>query len=91
MDQLEVFREQLRRKPGETQKKEMKKKKEGSDATVKVPAATLRDARVLALWLDERGKRRSLSFIFADALEYYIDNRYPEAREGVRIVKKQEE
>lgn len=57
MDQLEVFREQLRRKPGETQKKEMKKKKEGSDATVKVPAATLRDARVLALWLDERGKK----------------------------------
>ena len=40
MDQLEVFREQLRRKPGEMQKKEMKKKKEGSDATVKVPAAT---------------------------------------------------
>ena len=51
-----MFREQLRRKPGETQKKEMKKKKEGSDATVKVPAATLGDARVLALWLDERGK-----------------------------------
>ena len=91
MDQLEVFREQLRRKPGETQKKEMKQKKEGSDATVKVPAATLRDARVLALWMDERGKRRSLSFIFADALDYYIDNKYPEAREGVRIVKKQEE
>ncbi len=38
MDQLEMFREQLRRKPGETQKKEMKKKKDGSDATVKVPA-----------------------------------------------------
>ena len=50
-------------------------------------ACNLRDARVLALWLDERGKRRSLSFIFADALEYYIDNKYPEAREGVRIVK----
>lgn len=30
MDQLEMFREQLRRKPGETQKKEMKKKKDGS-------------------------------------------------------------
>ena len=41
--------------------------------------------------VDERGKRRSLSFIFADALDYYIDNKYPEAREGVRIVKKQEE
>ena len=39
MDQLEVFREQLRRKPGEMQKKELKKKKDGSDATVKVPAA----------------------------------------------------
>ena len=91
MDQLEVFREQLRRKPGETQKKEMKQKKEGSDATVKVPAATLRDARVLALWIKKKKKRRSLSFIFADALDYYIDNKYPEAREGVRIVKKQEE
>ena len=31
------------------------------------------------------------AFPFADALEYYIDNKYPEAREGVRIVKKQEE
>lgn len=58
MDQLEVFREQLRRKPGEMQKKEMKKKKDGSDATVKVPAATLRDARVLALWLDEGKKAK---------------------------------
>lgn len=71
MDQLEVFREQLRRKPGEMQKKEMKKKKDGSDATVKVPAATLRDARVLALWLDERGKRRSLSFIVAAVYYFY--------------------
>lgn len=90
MTQLDYFREQLNKSEGETsgEKKRMKKKDDAAECSVRVPAGTLRDARVLSLWLSEKGQPHSLSFIFADALEFYIDNKYPEAREGVRIDKK---
>ena len=56
MDQLEVFREQLRRKPGETQKKEMKKKKEGSDATVRPPPSETRESWHYGWMKGEKGE-----------------------------------
>ena len=36
-------------------------------------------------WLEGQGEKRSLSSIFADALEYYIEKEYPEARKGVKM------
>ena len=75
MTQLDYFREQLNISDGETsgEKKGMKKKDDAAECSVRVPAGTLRDARVLSLWLSEKGQPHSLSFIFADALEFYLD------------------
>ena len=87
MDQLEMFWRQLRSKPEENEKK-MKKKGEVLQS-VKVPASTLRDARVLCIWLEDIGlEHPTLANLFAEALDLYINQKYPEAREGVKMGKK---
>ena len=87
MDQLEMFRRQLRSKPEENEKR-MKKKGEVLQS-VKVSASTLRDARVLCIWLEDKGlEHPTLANLFAEALDLYINQKYPEAREGVKMGKK---
>ena len=87
MDQLEMFRRQLRSKPEENEKR-MKKKGDVLQS-VKVPASTLRDARVLCIWLEDQGMEHpTLANLFAEALDLYINQKYPVAREGVKMGKK---
>ena len=89
MDQLEMFRRQLRSKPEENAKKKRMKKKGEVLQSVKVPASTLRDARVLCIWLEDKGlEHPTLANLFAEALDLYINQKYPEAREGVKMGKK---
>ena len=89
MDQLEMFRRQLRSKPEENAKKKRMKKKGEVLQSVKVPASTLRDARVLCIWLEDQGMEHpTLATLFAEALDLYINQKYPEAREGVKMGKK---
>lgn len=86
LNQLELFMEQLG--PGKSSKsreKDVKKKQDREVVSTKVPASTLLDAKILSLWLEGQGEKRSLSTIFADALEYYIEKEYPEARKGVKM------
>ena len=86
LNQLEFFMEQLG--PGKSSKsreKDVKKKQDREVVSTKVPASTLLDAKILSLWLEGQGEKRRLSTIFADALEYYIEKEYPEARKGVKM------
>lgn len=86
LDQLELFKEQLGLgKSTMSRKKDSTKGQDREVVSTKVPASSLLDAKILSLWLEGQGEKRSLSSIFADALEYYIEKEYPEARKGVKM------
>lgn len=86
LDQLKLFQEQLGpRKSILLRKKDVNKRQDKEVVSTKVPASTLLDAKILSLWLEGQGEKRSLSSIFADALDYYIEKEYPEARKGVKM------
>lgn len=94
MDQLENFREQLkqRSRPGNKDpqeppapEKKMRKKKEPMPgrASVWIPKESILKVKLLSIWIEAEGIREpsSVTGIIADAIDYYIDKKYPQAKD----------
>ena len=116
MDQLEMFKQQLRKSPvtdgekvaigraveehgadeGEkgsavreaekvnrrTGKVSAQKERGGRTTCLRVSPSTLRKLRVISIWLESEGegKRPTMMAIMEEAVEYLLEQRYPQAR-----------
>ena len=102
MDQLEMFREQLRRKPGdprpttqespaqaETGKVKKKRKPAEDSRNIRIWSKTGRNVRLLSVWLEANEGRKNLTLteIVDEAVEYLIENKYPKAKALIKHVK----
>lgn len=102
MDQLEMFREQLRRKPGdprpttqespasaETEKVKKKRKPAEDSRNIRIWSKTGRNIRLLSVWLEANEGRKNLTLteIVDEAVEYLIENKYPKAKALIKHVK----
>lgn len=102
MDQLEMFREQLRRKPGdprpttkessaqaETEKVKKKRKPVEDSRNIRIWSKTGRNIRLLSVWLEANEGRKNLTLteIVDEAVEYLIENKYPKTKALIKHVK----
>lgn len=102
MDQLEMFRRQLRKKPDEeivtdspavSEPVKVKKKvKDQAYSSIRVREDVLRKGRLLSVWLDANMGRKSVTLVqlFEEALDCLIETRYPKFRTALKGFKGKE-
>ena len=103
MDQLEMFRRQLRKKPGEeivtdspavSEPVKVKKKrvKDQGYSSIRLREDVLRKGRLLSLWLEANMGRKGVSLVqlFKEALDCLIETKYPKFRMALKGFKGKE-
>ncbi len=102
MDQLEMFRRQLRKKPDEeivtdspalSEPVKVKKKMEGQGySSIRLREDVLRKGRLLSVWLEANMGRKGVSLVqlFEEALECLIETKYPRFRTALKGFKGKE-
>ena len=102
MDQLEMFRRQLRKKPDEeietdspavSEPVKVKKKMKGQGySSIRLREDVLRKGRLLSVWLEANMGRKGVSLVqlFEEALDCLIETRYPKFQTALKGFKGKE-
>lgn len=102
MDQLEMFRRQLRKKPDEeivtdsaavSEPVKVKKKMKGQGySSIRLREDVLRKGRLLSVWLEANMGRKGVSLVqlFEEALDCLIETKYPRFRTALKGFKGKE-
>ena len=102
MDQLEMFRRQIRKKPDEeivtdspavSEPVKVKKKMKGQGySSIRLREDVLRKGRLLSVWLEANIGRKGVSLVqlFEEALDCLIETKYPRFRTALKGFKGKE-